>query len=134
MKLSDFKFDDDVPELNITPLVDIMLVLLAILMVTMPTIVYQEDINLPTGSKTKSSNTLQKDLTVFINEKREIKIEQHKMSLEEFPDNILLIGQKYEKNSPVYIKADKNLKYDDVMFALKTLKNSGFTKVALQTN
>ncbi|OPA71497.1 biopolymer transporter ExbD [Campylobacter pinnipediorum subsp. caledonicus] len=134
MKLADFKFDDDVPELNITPLVDIMLVLLAILMVTMPTIVYQEDINLPTGSKTKSSNTLQKDLTVFINEKREIKIEQHKMSLEEFPDNILLIGQKYEKNSPVYIKADKNLKYDDVMFALKTLKNSGFTKVALQTN
>ncbi|WP_416171567.1 biopolymer transporter ExbD [Campylobacter pinnipediorum] len=132
--MSDFKFDDDVPELNITPLVDIMLVLLAILMVTMPTIVYQEDINLPTGSKTKSSNTLQKDLTVFINEKREIKIEQHKMSLEEFPDNILLIGQKYEKNSPVYIKADKNLKYDDVMFALKTLKNSGFTKVALQTN
>ncbi|AQW86400.1 Tol-Pal system subunit TolR [Campylobacter pinnipediorum subsp. caledonicus] len=132
--MADFKFDDDVPELNITPLVDIMLVLLAILMVTMPTIVYQEDINLPTGSKTKSSNTLQKDLTVFINEKREIKIEQHKMSLEEFPDNILLIGQKYEKNSPVYIKADKNLKYDDVMFALKTLKNSGFTKVALQTN
>nr|WP_069632503.1 biopolymer transporter ExbD [Campylobacter pinnipediorum] len=134
MKLADFKFDDDVPELNITPLVDIMLVLLAILMVTMPTIVYQEDINLPTGSKTKSSNTLQKDLTVFINEKREIKIEQHKMSLKEFPDNILLITQKYDKNSPVYIKADKNLKYDDVMFALKTLKNSGFTKVALQTN
>ncbi|OPA79660.1 biopolymer transporter ExbD [Campylobacter pinnipediorum] len=134
MKLADFKFDDDVPELNITPLVDIMLVLLAILMVTMPTIVYQEDINLPTGSKTKSSNTLQKDLTVFINEKREIKIEQHKMSLKEFPDNILLITQKYDKNSPVYIKADKNLKYDDVMFALKTLKNSGFIKVALQTN
>ncbi|AQW84798.1 biopolymer transporter ExbD [Campylobacter pinnipediorum] len=132
--MADFKFDDDVPELNITPLVDIMLVLLAILMVTMPTIVYQEDINLPTGSKTKSSNTLQKDLTVFINEKREIKIEQHKMSLKEFPDNILLITQKYDKNSPVYIKADKNLKYDDVMFALKTLKNSGFTKVALQTN
>ncbi|AQW81602.1 Tol-Pal system subunit TolR [Campylobacter pinnipediorum subsp. pinnipediorum] len=132
--MADFKFDDDVPELNITPLVDIMLVLLAILMVTMPTIVYQEDINLPTGSKTKSSNTLQKDLTVFINEKREIKIEQHKMSLKEFPDNILLITQKYDKNSPVYIKADKNLKYDDVMFALKTLKNSGFIKVALQTN
>ena len=35
------KFDDETPELNITPLVDIMLVLLAILMVTMPTITYQ---------------------------------------------------------------------------------------------
>ena len=49
------KFDDEKPELNITPLVDIMLVLLAILMVTMPTLVYQEDIALPDGSKTRTS-------------------------------------------------------------------------------
>ena len=38
---------DETPELNITPLVDIMLVLLAILMVTAPVIVYQEEIALP---------------------------------------------------------------------------------------
>ncbi len=42
---------DDAPELNITPLVDIMLVLLAILMVTTPAMVYQEKIVLPDGSK-----------------------------------------------------------------------------------
>lgn len=46
-------FDDEKPELNITPLVDIMLVLLAILMVTAPSITYEEKINLPQGSQKK---------------------------------------------------------------------------------
>ena len=41
------------PDLNITPLVDVMLVLLAILMVTAPVINYEESINLPKGSKSK---------------------------------------------------------------------------------
>ncbi|MCR4941842.1 MAG: biopolymer transporter ExbD [Campylobacter sp.] len=129
------KFDNsDAPELNITPLVDIMLVLLAILMVTMPTITYQEDIKLPDGSKTKASSVNMKDLVVYMNEKRQIRIEQSTMSVEEFPDNLVLLSQKYDKQSPIYIKADKNLKYNDVMFVLKSLKNVGFTKVALQTN
>ncbi|WP_211436778.1 biopolymer transporter ExbD [Campylobacter mucosalis] len=128
------KFDNDAPELNITPLVDIMLVLLAILMVTMPTITYQEDIKLPDGSKTKASSIKQKDLVVLINEKRQVRIEQNLMNIEEFPDNVILMSQKYDKESPIYIKADKNLKYDDVMFVLKSLKNAGFSKVALQTN
>ena len=44
---------DDKPELNITPLVDVMLVLLAILMVIAPNIVYEESIRLPQGSISK---------------------------------------------------------------------------------
>ena len=46
---------DEEPTLNITPLVDVMLVLLSILMVTAPTMVYQEMVQLPQGSKKKSS-------------------------------------------------------------------------------
>ena len=49
---------DEVPELNITPLVDIMLVLLAILMVTTPALVYEEVIKLPDGSKSSVVNKL----------------------------------------------------------------------------
>ncbi|MBE3021793.1 MULTISPECIES: biopolymer transporter ExbD [Campylobacter] len=128
------KFDEGQPELNITPLVDIMLVLLAILMVTAPTIVYQEDIALPDGSKTKTSAAKQKDLVVYINVERKVRIEQALINLAELPDNVILMAVKYDKSSPVYIKADKNLKYDDVMFVLKTLKNAGFNKVALETN
>ncbi len=125
---------DETPELNITPLVDIMLVLLAILMVTTPTIVYEEQILLPEGSKTKTSSVQKKDLTVIVDATKKVRIDQNTMDLRELPDNIVLIGAKYDKNSPVYIKADKSLIYDDVMFVLKSVKNAGFTKVALQTN
>ena len=125
---------DETPELNITPLVDIMLVLLAILMVTTPTIIYEEQILLPEGSKTKISSVQKKDLTVIVDATKKVRIDQNTMDLRELPDNIVLIGAKYDKNSPVYIKADKSLIYDDVMFVLKSVKNAGFTKVALQTN
>lgn len=125
---------DETPELNITPLVDIMLVLLAILMVTTPTIIYEEQILLPEGSKTKTSSVQKKDLTVIVDATKKVRIDQNTIDLRELPDNIVLIGAKYDKNSPVYIKADKSLIYDDVMFVLKSVKNAGFTKVALQTN
>ena len=45
---------DENPELNITPLVDIMLVLLAILMVAMPALIYEEKIIVPQGTQSKS--------------------------------------------------------------------------------
>jgi exbd\tolr family transport protein len=125
---------DETPELNITPLVDIMLVLLAILMVTTPTIVYEEQISLPDGSKTKTVSAQKKDLTVMVDATRKVRIGQSIMDLYELPDNIILISAKYDKESPVYIKADKSLIYDDVMFVLKSMKNAGFTKVALETN
>ena len=51
---------NDKPELNITPLVDIMLVLLAILMVTAPVIEFEEPITLPTGSRSQQVQDVQK--------------------------------------------------------------------------
>ncbi len=65
-------FDDEKPELNITPLVDIMLVLLAILMVTAPSITYEEKINLPQGSQKNTSAPTVKSLIISINAKKEI--------------------------------------------------------------
>ena len=125
---------DENPELNITPLVDIMLVLLAILMVTTPAIVYEEQITLPDGSKSKVLSQEIKSLTDRIDAQRQDYIDQSKISLSELGDNLILISKKYDKNSPVYIKADKRLIYDDVMFVLKSMKNAGFSKVALETN
>ena len=75
-----------------------------------------------------------KSLTVRIDAQRQVYIDQSKISLSELGDNLILISKKYDKNSPVYIKADKRLIYDDVMFVLKSMKNAGFSKVALETN
>ena len=124
---------EEKPDLNITPLVDIMLVLMAILMVTTPVIVYQENINLPVGSKKKSVKKVA-ELTIRVNKNREIFIKDDKFSIDDFADNFLHVANKYNKKATVFIKADKDLKYNDVMYVLKVLKSSGFTRVSLLTN
>ncbi|HED9805604.1 TPA: ExbD/TolR family protein [Campylobacter coli] len=126
-------FDDEKPELNITPLVDIMLVLLAILMVTAPSITYEEKINLPQGSQKSTSAPSVKSLIVSINAKKEIFLNQEKYSFVSFADNLAQKKAQFNTDEPIFIRADKSLKYDDVIFVLKSIKNLGFNKVALQT-
>lgn len=124
---------DDNPELNITPLVDIMLVLLAILMVTAPVMVYEEEIELPSGSRTVK-NQQDAKLEIRVDLKRTIYIKNEKFNYDNFADNFIKITQGYDKNTQVYIRADKNLKYDDVIYLLKVSKEAGFFRVSLVTD
>jgi biopolymer transport protein ExbD len=121
------------PDLNITPLVDVMLVLLAILMVTAPIINYEESINLPQGSKSKQVSDYQK-IDIQIDKNRVVIINKKKYDIANFPDSFLLFVNGKDKNTPVHIRADKSLKYDDIIFVLKSVKESGFFKVALVTD
>ncbi len=127
-----FNFDEN-PELNITPLVDIMLVLLAILMVTTPVIVYEENINLPQGSKTSKSEESAK-IEIRADKDRNIYLKDSTYDYASFVDNFALFSNEYDKKTPVYIRADKDLKYDDVIYILKTVKEVGFTRVSLVTD
>ncbi|RXJ86565.1 biopolymer transporter ExbD [Arcobacter sp. CECT 8985] len=121
------------PELNVTPLVDIMLVLLAILMVTAPVMEFEEPVNLPSGSKTKQIENVKK-ITIFINKNREVTINKNKYDLKDFPDSFILFAKTKNRNTPVHIRADKTLVYDDVIYILKTVKEAGFFKVSLITD
>ncbi|TQR61380.1 ExbD/TolR family protein [Campylobacter troglodytis] len=126
-------FLEEKPELNITPLVDIMLVLLAILMVTTPSITYEENVNLPKGSQQSSSSATLKSLIISITKEREIFINDKKFDYTGFADNLVILKSSFKLDEPVFIRADKDLRYDDVIFVLKTVKNLGFNKVSLQT-
>lgn len=124
---------DEKPELNITPLVDIMLVLLAILMVTTPTIVYKEDITLAKGSKTKRVVD-DPIIEIRIDKNKNIYIKNSVYNYNNFVDNFNLFSSSYNKNTEVRIRADKNIIYGDVIFILKSIKEAGFLKVSLITN
>ena len=124
---------EETPDLNITPLVDIMLVLLAILMVTTPIIEYEDNITLPQGSKSKSIDKMS-DLVIRVDKNRVIYIDKQEYEFDSFADSFALLSEKYPKDTVVYIKADRNLKYNDVMMVLKTLKDSSYTKVSLVTD
>ncbi len=123
---------DEKPELNITPLVDIMLVLLAILMVTTPAITYKEDITLPQGSKT--SRVSQKDkLEIRMDARKKIYIKNEVYEYNTFPDSLNLLANRYAKTTNIYVRADKKLAYQDVIYLLKSIKEAGFSKVSLVT-
>ncbi|RDU56193.1 biopolymer transporter ExbD [Helicobacter sp. MIT 00-7814] len=123
---------DEKPELNITPLVDVMLVLLAILMIGMPTITYQEDITLPRGSKSKK---LEQDsmLEVRVSLDKKVYVKESVYELKGFADNFVLLSAPLDKKIPVFIRADKDLRYEDVMYILKSVKEAGFLRVSLVT-
>ena len=121
------------PDLNITPVVDIMLVLLAILMVTAPVIEFEEPINLPTGSKSQQSQDVAK-IDIIITKDRSVTLNKNKVEISNFADSFLLFSKGKDQNTPIHIRADKSLKYDDIIYVLKSVKEAGFFKVALVTD
>ena len=123
---------DDSPDLNITPLMDVMLVLMAILMVTAPTLTFQEQITLPQGSKTVQVEKA-KTLTIRMDKDKVIRINKDKYTLDTFADDFVNMSVKFDKNSEVYIRADEELQYKNVMYLLKSVKSAGFEKVSLIT-
>ncbi|WP_163532839.1 ExbD/TolR family protein [Helicobacter suis] len=126
-------WDSDKPELNITPLVDIMLVLLAILMLTAPTITYKEDIKLPKGSPSARAPKAQ-ILEIRMDIQGKIYIYDKVYSFASFPDSFHLLAKKYNKDIAVHVRADKRLTYDKIIYLLKNIREAGFHRVSLVTS
>lgn len=124
---------DEKPELNITPLVDIMLVLLAITMVIAPVIIYEERVSLPKGSQ-KTAIVKHHPIEIVVQKDKTIAIKDQTFSYKNFPDEFLLFSQSHSREATVMILADKALLYDDVIWVLKSVKSAGFTKVSLATD
>jgi biopolymer transport protein ExbD len=124
---------DEKPELNITPLVDVMLVLLAILMVIAPNIIFEEKIKLPQGSTTQQLSKIP-PVHITIDSEKNVKINKDNYLLNAFIDNFPLYANKLDKKATVLISADRSLDYGVVMSLLAAVKQAGFTEVSLATN
>lgn len=124
---------DEKPELNITPLVDVMLVLLAILMVISPNIVYEELIRLPKGSAQKEI-TKKESIEISISNDRNVKVGNDQFKFETFSDDFIRLAPSYKSDSTVRISADGRLNYSDVMNVLAVVKKAGFQNVSLVTS
>lgn len=125
---------DEKPELNITPLVDVMLVLLAIMMVIAPNMIYEEKINLPQSSKTKSLSEIP-PVHITIDKDKNIKVNKDNFLFDNsFQDNFYNYSKKLDLKATVLISADKSLDYGVVMSVLAAVKVAGFVEVSLATN
>ena len=126
-----FRNKKTISEINVTPFVDVMLVLLIIFMVTAPLLTSGIKINLPESSSVLK-NEKKDPVTVSINSSGEIFIQKKKFSKDQLIKKLTLL-KKNNKNLKIYIKGDKKLDYGRVMDLMNLINQSGFKKVALVT-
>ena len=113
-------------EINVTPLVDVMLVLLIIFMVTAPMTKTGVVVELPETKKTDAIE-VKKPLDVVINSKNQIFIGKKRVKLTDLGS---FIGKK---NKSARVEADKQARYGTVAQVLSVIKNRGITDIALIT-
>ena len=124
-------------EINVTPFVDVMLVLLVIFMVTTPILYQGVDVNLPrTESRVMPPLDREKKVVVTINSAGEIFIEKEQYSLTELRLEIrrLMSEQGKEvREEDVFLRADTSVSYGTVVETMSEIRNAGVTKLGLIT-
>jgi len=124
-------------EINVTPFVDVMLVLLIIFMVTAPILYQGVDINLPkVDSRPLPAAERGKKIVITLNEKGEIFIEKKKYSLTELKLEIRSLIRKKGKDireEDVFLRADLKVPYGTVMEIMAEIKKAGVNKLGLVT-
>ena len=120
---------EPISEINVTPFVDVMLVLLIIFMVTAPLLTVGVQVDLPeTSADTLAEET--EPLTLTINAKGEIFIQESKIEYEKIIAKIMAVSNN-RTDTRIFVRGDKNINYGRVLEIMGLLSGSGFTKVAL---
>jgi biopolymer transport protein TolR len=116
-------------EINVTPLVDVMLVLLIIFMVTAPMITSSVNVNLPQANA-KPAPADSKPITISVNAQSQIYLQNSQVQL----SNLVSTLQQVAQNNPdqrIFVRGDKDVSYGEMLQVMATITQGGFTKVAL---
>jgi len=118
-------------EINVTPLVDVMLVLLIIFMVTAPMLSMGIDVNLP-RVKSKSVDVTEEKLVLTINEAKEIYINKTKLPLGELNLKLeAIFSNRIDRE--LFLRADKNVPYGFVVEVMAEVRKAGVDKLGMIT-
>nr|NJM01038.1 protein TolR [Desulfobacula sp.] len=118
-------------EINVTPFVDVMLVLLIIFMVTAPMMVQGVDVNLPKATA-KALKDSEERLIISIDDEMKVYINEQVVSVEFLSQKLAAILENLE-NKDVYLKADKQVPYGVVVNVISKIKKAGVDSLGMIT-
>ncbi|MBL6624052.1 MAG: protein TolR [Rhizobiales bacterium] len=121
-----------ISDINVTPFVDVMLVLLIVFMVTAPLLTVGVPIELPkTDAKQMSEES--EPLTITLDKEGNIYIQEMEIPFSELGEKLEAIGMgNYDQK--IYINGDKNINYEMLMKVMAKINSAGFTSIGLVTD
>jgi biopolymer transport protein TolR len=120
-------------EINVTPMVDVMLVLLIIFMVAAPLLTVGVPLDLP-QTQAKSLDQDKEPLTVSVNTKGEVFLQNSEIKIDELVPKLQAVTQaRGGTDERIYVRGDKKVDYGTVMRVMGRLSAAGFRRVALVT-
>ena len=121
-------------EINVTPFVDVMLVLLIVFMVSAPLLTVGVPINLPSSqAKSLSQNT--DPLTVAVDAQGQLYLQDAQITADDLLQKLQAVtASRGGVNAPIFFRADRGLNYGTVMRLLGRLNAAGYSKVELVTD
>ncbi len=118
-------------EINVTPMVDVMLVLLVVFMITAPLLTVGVPVDLP---KTKASVIVGEDepLVVTLNAEGKLILQDTEVALDKLVARLTAIAEN-RRETRVFVRGDRTIAYGKVMEVMGRINLAGFTRVALIT-
>ncbi|MSQ86387.1 MAG: ExbD/TolR family protein [Alphaproteobacteria bacterium] len=123
-----------IAEINVTPMVDVMLVLLVIFIITAPLLTTGVNVNLPQTSRAKSLTQDNKPLNLFVQKDGTFYLNgpETMVVLEDLRAKLAAM-KKSNPDLNIYVRGDKDVPYGTMMTAMAEVQAAGFTKVAFVT-
>ncbi|WP_353256618.1 biopolymer transporter ExbD [Hyphomonas sp.] len=120
-------------EINVTPFVDVMLVLLIVFMITAPLLIRGEEVNLPkTSSAPLQAEANDAPLTLWVRKDGKVLVQQTEINPADLAAQLsAIVGEGYDKQ--VYLYADQDVPYGLVMEVTAEVRRAGYTRMSFIT-